>query len=201
MVYAKLQTQEYKEIQVRSGLKILFLKDDSLPFIQFSVLFPKAGADYDFEGKSGLAQLTAYMLDQGAGGLSSEKLQEELNQLGTELSVDLGRQSARFSISGLSWQKEQLYELFKKIISQPHFESDEMEILRKQFIDRRIKNLDRADFVADHLIRSDLFEGAQGSAKAGNAISLSKINLEDIKTFYKKTIFKRKPYFYGRRQF
>ena len=195
IVYAKLQKQEYKEIQVKSGLKILFLKDDSLPFIQFSVLFPKAGADYDFEGKSGLAQLTAYMLDQGAGGLSSEQLQEELNQLGTELSVSLGRQSARFSISGLSWQKEQLYDLFKKIISQPHFESDEMEILRKQFIDRRIKNLDRAGFVADHLTRSVLFEGAEGSAKAGNTISLSKINLEDIKTFYKKQYLEGNPIF------
>ncbi|MCZ0932157.1 MAG: pitrilysin family protein [Oligoflexia bacterium] len=195
MAYVKYQRSEYKEAQVESGLKMLFLKDDSLPFIQFSVVFPKAGSDYDFEGKSGLAQLTAYMLDQGAGGLNSESLQEELNQLGTELSVSVGRQTARFSISGLSWHKEKLYDLFKKILSRPHFESSEMEILRKQFIDRRIKSLDRADFVADTLLRSALFQGSVSSAGAGNLISLPKINLEDIRAFYKKYYLEGNPIF------
>ena len=195
IVYVKYQKPEYKEVTVKLGLKTLFLKDDSLPFIQFSVVFPKAGSDYDFEGKSGLAQLTAYMLDQGAGGLNSESLQEELNQLGTELSVSVGRQTAHFSISGLSWQKEKLYDLFKKILSRPHFESSEMEILRKQFIDRRIKNLDRANFVADSLLRGALFQGPVSSSGAGNLISLSKISLEDIKIFYKQYYLEGNPIF------
>ena len=195
IAYIKRGQSDYKEVQVESGLKILFLKDDSLPFIQFSVLFPKAGSDYDGEGKSGLAQLTAYMLDQGAGGLNSESLQEELNQLGTEFSVEVGRQTAYFSISGLSWQKEKLYDLFKTILSRPHFESSEMKILRKQFIDRRIKNLDRAGFVANTLLRNTLFQGSTAKSSSGNLISLSQINLEDIKTFYEKRYLKGNPVF------
>ena len=193
--YVKLQESKYKEVTVKSGLKILFLKDDSLPFIQFSALFPKAGSDYDWEGKSGLAQLTAYMLDQGAGGLNSESLQEELNQLGTELSIEMGRQTAHFSISGLSWQKEKLYNLFTKILSRPHFESSEMEILRTQFIERRIKNLDRADFVADTLLRNLLFQGSPAGSPAGNLISLAQIKLEDVKTFYENHYLKGNPIF------
>ena len=195
IVYIKSQQSDYKEAQVKSGLKILFLKDDSLPFIQFSALFPKAGSDYDWKGKSGLAQLTAYMLDQGAGGLNSENLQEELNQLGTEFSVEVGQQTAYFSISGLSWHQEKLYDLFKKILSRPHFESSEMEILRKQFIDRRIKNLDRASFVANTLLRNVLFQGSLAKSSSGNLISLSQINLEDIKTFYENHYLKGNPVF------
>ncbi|MDE0092670.1 MAG: pitrilysin family protein [Oligoflexia bacterium] len=184
--YRSCQLSDYREVQVESGLKVLFLEDDSLPFIQFGVFFPKAGSDYDFEGKNGLAQLTAYLLDQGAGGLSSETLQEELNQLGTELTIGVGRQTAHFSISGLSWHQKKLYDLFTKILTSPHFESSEMEILRRQFIDRRIKSLDQADFVADLLLRKMLFQGSVGESSNGNLMSLSKVNLEDIKIFYKK---------------
>ena len=186
---------EYKEIKMKSGLKILLLKDDSLPFVQFSLWLPKAGSDYDKEGKSGLAQLTAYMLDQGAGGLSSEQLHEDLNQLGTELSIEIGRQTARFTISGLSWHKEKLFDLFKKILTEPHFESSELKILQKQFIDRRIKNLDQPSFVADTLLRNRLFEGPVSKSSTGNLISLSKITLKDIKTFYEQNYIKGNPIF------
>ena len=57
--YKIYSQSDYKVVEVESGLKVLFLKDDSLPFIQFKALFPKAGLDYDFSGKSGLAKLTA----------------------------------------------------------------------------------------------------------------------------------------------
>ncbi|MCY4322032.1 MAG: pitrilysin family protein [Bdellovibrionaceae bacterium] len=187
------RSSNYKEIKVKSGSKILFFKDDSLPYIQFSIMFPKAGSDYDLKDKSGLAQLTAYLLDQGAGGLSSEKLQEELNKLGTEFSVEVGRQMAYFSIKGLSWHQEKLYNLFKKIISRPNFESSEMEILRKQFIERRANNLDESDFVANTILRNTLFKGPSAKSSIGNLLSLSKIKLEDIKNFYKKHYIKGNP--------
>ena len=190
-----LKTLFLKDRKIESGAKILFLKDESLPFIQFSLWFPKAGSDYDWENKSGLAQLTAYMLDQGAGGLSSEKLQEKLNQLGTELSIDIGRQTVRFSIDGLSWHQEKLFDLFKKIITEPHFESVELETLRKQFIDRRVQNLDRTDFIADTLLRSKLFQGSISKSKGGDLVSLSQINLKDIKTFYKQHYLNGNPIF------
>ena len=193
--YGNCQFSDYKEIQVRSGLKVLFLKDSSLPFIQLSVLFPKAGADYDFEGKSGTALLTAYLLDQGAGGLKSEALQEELNQLGTGLTVDMGRQNVGFFISGLSWHRDKLYDLFKKILTEPHFESYELEILRKQLMDRRIKSLDKADFVADALLRNILFQGSVAESLPGNLTSLSQVNLEDVKLFYKQNYLEGNPVF------
>lgn len=192
--YIKLGAK-YTEMQSKSGLKVLFLKDDSLPFIQFSLWFPKAGSDYDKKGKSGLAQLTAYMLDQGAGGLSSEDLQEKLNKLGTELSVTVSRQTARFSISGLSWHQEKLFDLFQKILAQPHLESTELKILQKQFIDQRIKNLDNPSFVANALLRNRLFKGPLSKAGEGDLISLPQINLEDIKTFYEQNYLKGNPIF------
>ena len=155
--------------------------------------FPKAGADYDFKGQSGLSNLTAYLTEQGAGGLDSETLQEELNQLGTELHISVGRQTVSLTLDGLSWHGEKLWGLFRKIISEPRFQEEEMEILRKQFVERRLKQLDRPHFVAHSVWRQRLFPGSVGQNDGGTLNSLSTISLEDIKTFYKSQFLEGEP--------
>ena len=185
--------KDYQEIKTSSGLKILFLKDKSLPFIQFKALFPKAGADYDGEGQSGLASLTAFLIEQGAGGLSSAELHEELNQLGTGLDIRVGRQTAVLALSGLSWHGPKLWDLFKKALAEPHFSPEEMKILRRQFIERRFKSLDNPSFVADDVWRQRLFKNSMGKDENGNLISLSKISVEDVRNFYKKHYLEGEP--------
>ena len=184
---------EYREVQTDSGLKILFLKDESLPYIQYKILFPKAGADYDFKNKSGLSYLTAFLSEQGAGGLSSEVLQENLNQLGTDMEIQIGHQTAEISLSGLSWHGKQLWELFQKVLVESHFQKEEMELLRKQLIDKRLKKLDRPSSVAFEVWRRDLFRGSFGEPIDGTLTSLSKISLEDIKSFYKSQYLEGEP--------
>ena len=149
---------DYKRYETKSGIKIFSTKDESLPFIKYDVYFPQAGSDYSFEDKSGLAALTAYLLDQGAGGLSSEQIQEELNLLGTELDISLERQTVQLSLSGLSWHKDKLFDLFKKIVISPHFKEKELEILRQQFLTRRKRSLDRPSFAANAFMRKSLFK-------------------------------------------
>ena len=186
-------SSDYQEIKTDSGLKVLFLKDDSLPFIQYRIFFPKAGADYDSKGKNGLATITAYLMEQGAGGLGSEVLQEELNQLGTEFEIQVSRQTASLALSGLSWHGEKLWGIFQKVLSEPHFKKEEMELLRKQLLEQRLQGLDQPGFVANSLIRQRLFKGSIGQPRGGTLTSLSKISLEDIKSFYKNQYIKGEP--------
>lgn len=189
------ENYDYKVYESQNGLKVFSIKDDSLPFIKYDVYFPQAGSDYSFEGKSGLAALTAHLLDQGAGGLTSEQIQEELNQLGTELEIALGRQILQISLSGLSRHKKKLFDLFKKIIISPHFKEKELGILKQQFLSRRRSSLDRPSFIADLFVRSALFEGRAGEPSNGTLLSLAQINLEDIKSFYKSQYKKGNPIF------
>ena len=185
---------DYNEVRTDSGLKILFLKDESLPYIQYKALFPKAGADYDFKNKSGLSYLTAFLSEQGAGGFSSEVFQEKLNQLGTEMEIQVGRQTVEISLSGLSGHGKQLWNLFQKILVESHFQKEEMVLLRKQFLDKRLRKLDKPSSVALEVWRRSLFGGGSvGEPIDGTLASLSKISLEDIKSFYKSRYLQGEP--------
>ena len=185
----------YEEVQVR-GATILFLKEDSLPSIQYQIFFPKAGSDYDDydkEGKSGLAYMTAYLTEQGAGDLSSTALQEALNQLGTSLSFSVGRQTLSMELSGLSWHKEKLWDIFSAVLEKPHFNKEEWKILQKQFLDARLKRMDNPSAVAGELLRKTLFRDSRGNPSKGTLMSLSNITLSDMKSFYKKNFSKGHP--------
>ena len=186
-------SKDYKRYQTESGLTVLSTKDKSLPYIKYEAHFTKAGADH--VRKPGLAHLTAYLLDQGAGDLSSEQMQEKLNQLGTELSVSVGRDMVTLSLEGLRWHKKELFELFKKIIVSPRFEEKELEILKEQALTSRKRSLDHPSFVADTFVRKSLFDDPFESSVGGNLISLSDIHLEDIKTFYKTNYKEGNPIF------
>ena len=186
-------SNDYEKVKTKSGLTILFMEDKSLPFIKYSISFFKAGADYNFKNKSGLSTLTAYLMEQGAGGLSSEKLQKELNQLGIALDIDVGRQSVDFTLSGLSWHGEKIWDLFVKVLTEPHFQKEELDILRKQLLDRRLKKLDGVGFVASEVWKKSIFSNAFGEPMDGSIQSLKDITLEDIKEFYKKQIYEGEP--------
>lgn len=186
--------KDYQEVKTPSGLKIFFLKDERLPSIQYKIIFPKAGADYSGPEKGGLASLTAYLSEQGAGGLNSEKLQESLNDLGTGLSFFVNRQQMSITLNGLSWHGEKLWNIFEKVLSAPHFEEEEMSILRKQLLEQRIRNLDKPGFVSYNSWIELIFKGPRGEAIGGDLKSLSEVSLEDIKSFYQNQYLGGEPY-------
>ena len=157
------------------------------------MFFPKAGPDYDLEHKNGLSEITAYLTEQGAGSLSAEALQEELNQLGTQLEIRVGRQTVSIVLSGLSWHGRKLWDIFQKVLAEPHFKEEELKILRRQFVEKRLKNLDNPSFVASAVWRQRLFKGSVGQDGSGTLISLSKVTLEDIKSFYKNRYLEGEP--------
>lgn len=171
------------ELKKAGQATALFFKDDKLPYISYELLFLKGGAD--FSPKSGIAALTGDLLDQGAGGLSSEEIQNELNSYGVDLSLGLGRQSCALSLSGLSQHKENLWELFKKIIAEPHLDSKEMEVLKKQYAVNRLEKFNSPSSIAMEVWRKGIFPNHPfGKPRGGTLSSLKEISLEDIKKFH-----------------
>ena len=165
--------------------KILFVEDKTLPYITYSVLFFNTGSNFDPKELSGLSSVTAYLLDQGAGGLSSEEIQEKLNYYGTEIQVQTGRQTTEFSLSGLARYKDELWDLFSKIIFEAEFKSKELERLKKQLTEARWSRLENPNSVASELWLKNLFKTPYLQAKAGSIFSLKKIDLKHVTDFYK----------------
>ena len=182
------------EMKTVGAATVLFFKDTHLPYITYDLMFPKGGAD--FSSKPGIAAVTGDLLDQGAGGLSSEEIQTKLNSYGTGLSLGLGRQSSSLSLSGLSQHGDKLWELFKKIIAEPHLDTKELEVLKKQYAVSRLEKFNSPSAIAMEVWRKGIFANHPfGEPRGGTIHSFKEISLKEIKEFYEKQYKKSAPIF------
>ena len=195
VVYNTCLSKQYKEVMTKSGLKVLFLEDNNLPYIQFALWFMKSGADYDYKNKSGLNAMTANLLDQGAGGLSSETIQENIDYYGASFAADTNRQFSKLVMSGLSWQAKSLWDIFLKITTEAHFEQKEFDLLKQQLLENRSQDLDDPESVVDEIWRRSLFKenSPVGQPDYGTITSLKNITLEDVKEFFSDHYLKGQP--------
>lgn len=180
---------------MESGLKILFFEDKRLPYIRFNMFFLKAGSNYDPPNKKGVAKITSDLLDQGAGGLSSEELQQQLNHYGIAFNSNVGRDILSLSLMGLSWHAPKIWDLFLKISTESHLDEKEFKLLKTKSIATRKTDLEDASSLAYEAWRNQFFskkDPAYGSV-TGTVDSLKKITLGDVKDFYLKNYKKNKP--------
>lgn len=178
---------EHNEIELSNGLKVLFIKDKSLPRISISALVG-SGAIKDKSDKTGLAYLTASLLDEGSEKHSSAEIAEVLEGLGADLSIQPGYDFTFLSVKGLSYTRETLLDSFLEVMLTPKFEEKEILRLKKQIQGSLAKMEDDPDQFADHLFSKAIFKSHPYALPTmGDAISINKLNRSDILSYYKAT--------------
>ncbi|HVK61989.1 MAG TPA: pitrilysin family protein [Bdellovibrionales bacterium] len=170
----------FEEKALGNGLRILYVPDESLPYISFSLLV-KTGAAADPEGQEGLSAFIAEMLDKGTSKRSAQQIARDLGVMGADFSATSSYDYSLVSASAISSQADTLLKNIIEIATEPSFSDAEIERVRKQMLASIQRRVDNPDLYADLAFSEYLF-GAHpygrpvtGSAKAVK--SLSKRNL------------------------
>jgi zinc protease len=104
-----------------NGARVLFVPAPDLPMVDVRVVFD-AGSARD-AGRSGLASLTANMLDQGAGAWDADTLAERLESVGASLSTGALRDMAFVSVRSLTQTPalDTALETMAAVLAEPRF--------------------------------------------------------------------------------
>jgi zinc protease len=174
------------EFTADTGLKVLFVKKEKLPLVQF-LLLTNAGSIYDLTDKNGLANLTAMMLDEGAGGLDALQLSNEIDMLGSNLSIRIDEDSIYVSLQTLKENLEKSFELFSKVVTQPHFEEKDFLREQRKVLTRIIQRKDNPDEVADSIFDYNLYgkDNPYSRLHIGNEKSVTSISVDYVRNYYK----------------
>lgn len=122
-----------RALSTPSGLTIWHVEDYTVPVLSVEFAFI-GGAAQDPEGRAGLTQITASLLDEGAGELGSEAFQEALEERAIELSFDGGRDRLDGSLRTLAEHAGRAFELLALALNAPRFDADAIERVRAQAI-------------------------------------------------------------------
>ncbi|OFZ12427.1 MAG: hypothetical protein A2Z20_06685 [Bdellovibrionales bacterium RBG_16_40_8] len=172
----------YKDLTLSNGLKVLFIEDHSLPYISIGLLI-KSGASHDPLSKSGLAEITASLLERGTKNKSATEIADEFGQLGTSFGADVGYDYSYFSTSGLSEHQNELISLFFEVITGASFSIREVERLKSEMVADIQRNYDKPAYVADRLYAQMLF----GAHPYGRSVSGS---IRDVRSFRQRDVIR-----------
>lgn len=172
-----------KTVQGPTGVETWLSEEHALPMIALEISLP-AGSAYDPEGRQGLAEMTASLLDEGAGDLGSDAFKEALESRAIRFSARADRDYLIVSITTLKENADEAVRLATLALAHPRFDSAALERVRAASI-AALKQEDQNPTRSAVKFWFAYFFGQQpyGHAVSGTTSGLSAITSADLRDF------------------
>jgi zinc protease len=168
-----------------NGLTVAATERHELPKVAVGLVL-KTGATADPATKSGVAWMTAEMLDEGTTSRSALQIQAELDRLGSSLHTSASSESSEVNVEALKKNLKPTLQIMADLILHPTFPETELERQRKQRLDSILQERNNPPVIASKVFRSALF-GEQhplGRETDGSEASISALSRTDLEKFY-----------------
>ncbi len=165
-------------------LNVSFIQKNSLPIVQISLIIP-AGSKFDPSGKKGLANLTAMLADEGAGDWNALELDNELEMLGTILSISADHDSVFISILTLKENLDKSLFILSEILNRPRFNEEDFAREQKKCISKIVQLQDEPSYVASVAFDNLIFKNTPYAYPTlGFERTVDTITNNDVKEFF-----------------
>jgi zinc protease len=181
---------EVQRVVSKGGIEAWFVHDTSVPLISMEYLF-QGGAALDPKGKAGLANLTASLLDEGAGDLDSQAFQQQLQNLSIQLNFDVDYDSFGGSLKTLNRNRAEAVHLLRLALLQPRFDAADVERMTGEVVAGIKQRASRPGYLAQRVWQQVIYPShPYGRPITGSEATLKKIQRSDLKGFVKANFAK-----------
>jgi zinc protease len=175
-------------VVLKNGMVVYLLEDHELPLVSMTATI-RTGSWLDPAEKIGLASLTgSIMRSGGGGGLSAERVDEDLEQFAGAVGISIGRLSGSASLDVLSKDLKRGLQIFAGLIRTPAFEPARVELAKLQTIEGIRRRQDNPGSIAGREFVKLLYGANHPSARESSIESITRITRDDLIAFHRKTI-------------
>jgi zinc protease len=165
--------------------KIIFVKKNKLPIVQLNLLV-EAGSKFDISSKLGLANFVTIMIDEGADEYDALELNNQLNLLGSAISISCNHDYIHFSLLSLKENFSRTLELLGKIVNTPRMEEKDFTREKSKMLSSLLQLKDDADELANRVFEKIVYGKENPYTKyiLGFPSTVNRINNEDVRDYY-----------------
>lgn len=173
------------EMKLANGVRVFYWQRPTLPIVTTTVRFD-TGAASDPASKAGLAEITADMLDEGAGKLNAEQFTNALDDLGARLSTGAGQMSSAVSLTVTTANFTKALPLMADTILRPRFDKAEWDRVKTLHIEDLKQADDDPASVATRVANREFFGSAHPYSRptSGFLPTVQSLNLAEVKKEY-----------------
>ncbi len=183
-----VKVPEYWSESYANGLKIIGTPLNELPVVtvQFCI---DAGHRFDEKNKSGLAFLTANLMNESTLKHSAEEISEILSRLGSSIDISTNDNEIKITLTTLSKNSAATIKVAEELLLEPKFDKAEFERVQKEQLEKIANQANLPVAIADNVFQKLLYgDNVTGIPSIGNTASVSALHLEDVIAYYKKHI-------------
>ena len=171
------------EVKLDNGLTLILSEDHRVPLVTFN--FGIAVGDvYDPPNLRGLAEATAALLTEGAGGRSSEQIDTEVETLGGQLSAASNDDYTGLYGVVVSENSTRLLELMGDVLLRPDFPESEVALYKSNRAQKLIVDRQDPAFLASEQFNKTIYGAHPYGVSAPTPESIAAIDRAKIENFY-----------------
>ncbi len=176
---------EVTRVELDNGVVLVLLEKRDVPLIGVEAVI-RGGAITDPEGRGGMADLLAGLLEKGAGERSAAEFAEAVASVGGALSASAGLESITISGEFLARDADLMIELLVDMLRSPTLNDTEILKLRDRSIDLlRVAKDTNLRLLTPVYGNSFLFnDHLYGNPVYGSEASLAEISPSDVRGYY-----------------
>ncbi|HWO02365.1 MAG TPA: insulinase family protein, partial [Blastocatellia bacterium] len=184
-----------KVIKLDNGLTIVLFEDHRAPLITIEagiplappqIASPAALADY-----VALADSTAELITEGAGGRTSSELAREVESLGGRIASSANEDYAQVSAVVVSANADRMIELFADVMLRPTFPQHEVALYKSNHVERLSLQRQEPEFLVDEMFDKAVYGSHHYSLSVPTAQAVKALTRPRIERFYKSNFTPR----------
>ena len=184
-----VKVPEFWKSEFKNGIKVIGAKSDEIPTVAIQLTL-NGGHKFDANdpSKSGLAQITAALLNESTENYSAEQMQEELRKIGSSINVSAGNSATTVTINTLKKNLKRTMELAAEKILRPGFVQADFDRNVKQQMEGIIASQKNPSAIASQVYNRLLYgdEHIYSVPASGIEGTVKNITLDDVKNFYQQ---------------
>jgi len=174
---------------LKNGIGIWGIKQSEVPLVQYSLVIDGGHMLEDID-KSGTASLMAQLMNEGTANKTPEELEEEIQLLGSSISIRGGSESISISVNTLARNFEKTVELVREMLMEPRWDEEEFGLIKDRTINSFTRNKANPGYMAaitlDKLMYGE--DNILAVPSGGTEETVSGLKMEDLKDYYQKYI-------------
>jgi len=176
-----------QHLKLSNDLPVNLMEKHDVPLVQIE-LIAMSGSAMDPPEMTGLAGMTATMMQEGAGSRNALQLADAIDFLGASISTFAGQHTSGVELHTPLSKLDSALALFGDIVLRPAFPAEELERNRKERLTTLMQWHDDPDQIAGVLFSRTIFgpDHPYGRSAIGTEKSLRSMSVEDLKNFHAK---------------
>jgi zinc protease len=168
-----------------NGLRVYGIENSELPIIEIALAID-GGHTLDKPEKNGVANLMTDIMMEGTANKTPEELEEEIDLLGSRLSMSTRTTYINFTASTLSRNFQKTVDLMEEMLLEPRWDEEEFDRIKTKTINDLKRSKAYPGYMANIVFNKSLYgeDHLLGSPVSGTPETIELLTINDMKAYY-----------------